>query len=52
MGTRRYLPPMRRKLQIKRKDGWMIRNVRIDDYIAIKNIMIRQKGIGRPWGKI
>ena len=52
MGIRRYLPPMRRKLKFKCKDGWMYRNIRIGDYIAFNNYMKREKGIGRPWGLI
>jgi hypothetical protein len=49
---KRHPPKMRRKLEFKRKDGWMIRNVRVDDCKMINSFLQRQKGIGRPWGLI
>lgn len=35
-GTRRTIEPVRRKLEFKRKDGWMKNDIHIRDYVEWK----------------
>lgn len=47
--TRRYKPSMKRILLLKRKDGWMKKEVYIEDYLWYNKFKTKAKAFGRPW---